>query len=195
MTGDCLSLESSTEDRQSRDEGRNALGSPSDSSLSLDVSSRFKLYCPSVLIVLSPAISLCSPSPRRVNKIELSSSPSPVTISLSLFLSPDIKWIGRIVCSLSLDRIDMSFTAPCDRPDASPLDRRGTGAYNINAGIDSSIVADPAHRGTLTSPELQLIHQSTSYKQAMQHQEEDNVELAAKSQHHQRNERPQVSSR
>lgn len=86
----------------------------------------------------------------------------------------------------------MSYTAPCDRPDASPLDRRGTGAFNINAGIDSSIVADPAHRGTLSTPELQLIHQSASYKKAMQHQEEDNLELAAKTQH---NERQQVSTR
>lgn len=74
----------------------------------------------------------------------------------------------------------MSYTAPCDRPDASPFDRRGTGAYNINAGIDSSIVADPAHRGTLPTPELELIHQSASYKKAMHCEKEDKVELAAK---------------
>jgi hypothetical protein len=74
----------------------------------------------------------------------------------------------------------MSFKAPCDRPDASPFDRRGTGAYNINAGIDSSIVSDPAHRGTLPTPELELIHKSASYKQAKQYEEEDNIELAAK---------------
>ena len=78
----------------------------------------------------------------------------------------------------------MSYTAPCDRPDASPFDRRGTGAYNINAGIDSSIVADPAHRGTLTSPELELIHQSASYKQAVQRQDEDKLELTDKMQHY-----------
>ncbi|CAF0840864.1 unnamed protein product [Adineta steineri] len=74
----------------------------------------------------------------------------------------------------------MSFKAPCDRPDASPMDRRGTGAYNINAGIDSSITADPAHRGTLSTPELDLIRNSASYKQAMKFEKEDNVELAAK---------------
>lgn len=74
----------------------------------------------------------------------------------------------------------MSFKAPCDRPDASPLDRRGTGAFNINAGIDSSIIADPAHRGTLPTPELELIHQSASYKKAMDFEKEDKVELAAK---------------
>jgi hypothetical protein len=74
----------------------------------------------------------------------------------------------------------MSFKAPCDRPDASPFDRRGTGAYNINAGIDSSIIADPAHRGTLPTPELELIHKSASYKQAMNFEEEDKLELAAK---------------
>jgi hypothetical protein len=74
----------------------------------------------------------------------------------------------------------MSFQAPCDRPDASPFDRRGTGALNINAGIDSSINADPAHRGTLSTPELELIHQSASYKKAMRCEEEDKLELAAK---------------
>ncbi len=74
----------------------------------------------------------------------------------------------------------MSFTAPCDRPDASPFDRRGTGAYNINAGIDSSIKTDPAHRGTLPTPELELIHQSVSYKKAMNYEENDKLELAAK---------------
>jgi hypothetical protein len=67
----------------------------------------------------------------------------------------------------------MSSKAPCDRPDASPFDRRGTGAYNINAGIDSSIHTDPAHRGTLSTPELELIHQSASYKQAMYYEKED----------------------
>lgn len=74
----------------------------------------------------------------------------------------------------------MSFKAPCDRPDASPFDRRGTGAYNINAGIDSSIVADPAHRGTLPTPELELIHKSASYKKAMHLEDEDKLELSAK---------------
>ena len=74
----------------------------------------------------------------------------------------------------------MSYKAPCDRPDASPLDRRGNGAYNINAGIDSSITADPAHRGTLSTPELEVIHQSASYKQAMHCEKEDKLELAAK---------------
>lgn len=74
----------------------------------------------------------------------------------------------------------MSYTAPCDRPDASPFDRRGNGAYNINAGIDSSIIADPAHRGTLSTPELAAIHQSTSYKQATHCEKEDKLELAAK---------------
>lgn len=74
----------------------------------------------------------------------------------------------------------MSYKAPCDRPDASPFDRRGNGAYNINAGIDSSIVANPAHRGTLSTPELESIHKSSSYKQAMHCEKEDNLELAAK---------------
>ncbi|UJR08868.1 hypothetical protein I4U23_013123 [Adineta vaga] len=74
----------------------------------------------------------------------------------------------------------MSFQAPCDRPNASPLDRRGTGAYNINAGIDSSIISDPAHRGTLSTPELEAIHKSEGYKQAMKHQDEDDIELSAK---------------
>lgn len=77
----------------------------------------------------------------------------------------------------------MAFQPPCDRPNASPLDRRGTGAYNINAGIDSSIVSDPAHRGTLSTPELELIHKSAGYKQAMKFQDEDNIELAAKVKH------------
>ena len=54
------------------------------------------------------------------------------------------------------------------------------GAYNINAGIDSSIHADPAHRGTLSTPELELIHQSASYKKAVNSEKEDNLELAAK---------------
>jgi len=74
----------------------------------------------------------------------------------------------------------MSFKAPCDRPNASPFDRRGTGAYNINAGIDSSIVADPAHRGTLPTPELELIHKSASYKKAMHLEDDDKIELAAR---------------
>ena len=74
----------------------------------------------------------------------------------------------------------MSYKAPCDRPDASPFDRRGNGAYNINAGIDSSIAADPAHRGTLSTPELEAIHKSASYKQSMHCKKEDNLELAAK---------------
>ncbi len=76
----------------------------------------------------------------------------------------------------------MSFKAPCDRPYASPFDKRGTGAYNINAGIDSSIHADPAHRGTLSTPELELIHKSASYKQAMNSEKQDKLELAAKTQ-------------
>ncbi len=76
----------------------------------------------------------------------------------------------------------MSFKAPCDRPNASPFDRRGTGAYNINAGIDSSIHTNPAHRGTLSTPELELIHQSASYKKAMDYDKEDKLELAAKNQ-------------
>ena len=51
-----------------------------------------------------------------------------------------------------------------------------------NAGIDSSIIADPAHRGTLSTPELELIHQSASYKQAMHLEKEDKLELTAKNQ-------------
>lgn len=74
----------------------------------------------------------------------------------------------------------MSYKAPCDRPDASPFDRRGTGAYNINAGIDSSIHSNPAHRGTLTSPELELIHQSTSYQQAMKQSSKPNEKVQLK---------------
>jgi hypothetical protein len=77
----------------------------------------------------------------------------------------------------------MSFQAPCDRPNASPFDRRGTGAYNINAGIDSSINANPAHRGTLSTPELELIHKSASYQQSLRYQNEDKLELGAKMKH------------
>lgn len=76
----------------------------------------------------------------------------------------------------------MSYTAPCDRAGASPLDRRGTGAYNINAGIDSSIHADPAHRGTLPTPELEKIHQSESYRKGMKAPKDDEpVELKHRS--------------
>lgn len=51
---------------------------------------------------------------------------------------------------------------------------------NINARIDSSFRSDPAHRGSLTPPELDSIHQTNSFKQAKQLEEQDNRELAAK---------------
>jgi hypothetical protein len=51
---------------------------------------------------------------------------------------------------------------------------------NINAGIDSSLANEPAHRGSLTTSELDSIHQTDSFKQAAQIEEEDNRELDAK---------------
>jgi len=51
---------------------------------------------------------------------------------------------------------------------------------NVNAGIDSGFTGDATHRGSLTPPELDSIHQTNSFKQAQQLQEEDNRELAAK---------------
>ncbi len=50
----------------------------------------------------------------------------------------------------------------------------------VNAGIDSGLTGDPARRGSLTPPELDSIHQTNSFKQAVQLQEEDNRDLAAK---------------
>ena len=50
----------------------------------------------------------------------------------------------------------------------------------INAGIDSSFTQDAAHRGSLTPPELDSIHQTNSFKKALELQEEDNREIAAK---------------
>lgn len=50
----------------------------------------------------------------------------------------------------------------------------------INAGIDSGFTSDEAHRGSLTPPELDSIHQTNSFKQALELQEEDNRELDAK---------------
>ncbi|CAF1466290.1 unnamed protein product [Adineta steineri] len=71
----------------------------------------------------------------------------------------------------------MSTTAPSDRYPTSATDRRGS---NVNAGIDSSFTHDPAHRGSLAATELDSIHQTKSFKQAIQIQEEDNLELATK---------------
>ena len=50
----------------------------------------------------------------------------------------------------------------------------------INAGIDSTFRSDPAHRGSLTPPELDSIHQTNSFKQAIKIQKQDNRELNAK---------------
>ena len=51
---------------------------------------------------------------------------------------------------------------------------------NINAGIDSGFASDPVRRGSLSPSELDSIHQTNSFKQAAQLQEEDNLELEAK---------------
>lgn len=73
----------------------------------------------------------------------------------------------------------MSSTGPCDRGVASPVHRPATGASNINAGIDSNINADSAHRDIWTSSalELELIHRWASDQQAMICQQDGHVEL------------------
>ncbi len=53
---------------------------------------------------------------------------------------------------------------------------------SINASIDSNFRDDPAHRGSLTSTELDSIHQTASFKQAKQLEHEDKGELATKMQ-------------
>lgn len=66
---------------------------------------------------------------------------------------------------------------------------------NINARIDSSFRSDPAHRGSLTPPELDSIHQSNSFKKAIQLEEEDNRELAAKKKQQQKQQRAKESTK
>jgi hypothetical protein len=81
----------------------------------------------------------------------------------------------------------MSSKASCDHRDTSSTNK---GGYNVNAGIDSTFTSDPTHRGSLTPPELDSIHQTNSFKQAIQLQEEDNRELAAKTKQIQRAKEP-----
>ncbi len=71
----------------------------------------------------------------------------------------------------------MSNKTPCDCHATSSSNK---GGISINAGIDSNFTPDPAHRGSLTPPELDSIHQTNSFKQAIQIQEEDNRKLDAK---------------
>jgi len=71
----------------------------------------------------------------------------------------------------------MSSKAPGDGYDISGSNSSGN---NVNAGIDSGFTSDPIRRGSLTPPELDSIHQTNSFKQAMKIQEEDNRELAKK---------------
>jgi hypothetical protein len=51
---------------------------------------------------------------------------------------------------------------------------------NVNARIDSSFRPDPSHRGSLTPPELDSIHQTNSFKQAKLLEQQDNRELTTK---------------
>jgi hypothetical protein len=71
----------------------------------------------------------------------------------------------------------MSTQASTDHNGSASMISRGN---SINDRIDSSFSGDPAHRGSLTPPELDSIHQTNSFKQAMQLEKEDNHELAAK---------------
>ena len=71
----------------------------------------------------------------------------------------------------------MSTKAPADRYAESSSTKHNN---PVNAGIDSSFTSNPAHRGSLTPLELDSIHQTASFKQAEQLQEEDNRELDAK---------------
>jgi hypothetical protein len=71
----------------------------------------------------------------------------------------------------------MSSTIPCNHYSKPGSDKDGS---IINASMDSTFENDPARRGSLTPPELDSIHQTNSFKQALKLQEEDNCDLAAK---------------
>jgi len=71
----------------------------------------------------------------------------------------------------------MSSTITCDHCSKPGSDKDGS---ILNASVDSSFANNPAHRGSLTPPELDSIHQTNSFKKALQLQEEDNCDLAAK---------------
>lgn len=64
----------------------------------------------------------------------------------------------------------------------TPIDRQSStsSGHSINARIDSAFRDDPTHRGSLSSTELDSIHQTKSFKQAKELEVEDNRELAAK---------------
>ncbi|UJR37372.1 hypothetical protein I4U23_030080 [Adineta vaga] len=70
----------------------------------------------------------------------------------------------------------MSTTTPSDRYQTTTTHH----TRSINAGIDSSFTNNPLHRGSLTPSELDSIHQTNSFKKAVQLQEEDTQELTAK---------------
>lgn len=72
----------------------------------------------------------------------------------------------------------MSSTVPADHHPSTTSS--ASGASSVNASLDSAFRGDPAHRGSLTPLELDAIHQTASFKQAAQIEEEDNHELAAK---------------
>ena len=51
---------------------------------------------------------------------------------------------------------------------------------NVNGSIDSAFRNDPSHRGSLTQLELDSIHQSNSFKQALKLQKQDNRDILAR---------------
>jgi hypothetical protein len=71
----------------------------------------------------------------------------------------------------------MSSKAPSDLSAASTSN---SSDINVNAGIDSGFTNNLVHRGSLTPPELDSIHQTNSFKQMKLLEEEDNRELANK---------------
>ena len=68
-------------------------------------------------------------------------------------------------------------------------DQHASHGCAVNAGIDSSLTPNLSHRGSLTPPELDSIHQTNSFKKALELQEEDNREIAAKNKLHQKAEK------
>jgi len=81
----------------------------------------------------------------------------------------------------------MTSTNPCDHHPKLGSDKDGS---ILNASVDSNFADDPARRGSLTPPELDSIHQTNSFKQAVQLQEQDNCDLAAKMKELQRAKEP-----
>jgi hypothetical protein len=76
----------------------------------------------------------------------------------------------------------MSSSASCNHHVTTSSDGLVKSGGNVNAGIDSAFQGDPTHRGSLTPPELDSIHQTNSFKQALILEKEDNHELAVKTQ-------------